>query len=339
MAVGDSAQTAIDSHVAIFAETTFGTNPNTAGTNSTFIEFLSNSFKIETESQKLESLGVRGSLKRVQLNKNVTGALETHLHPRDSVLMLANAMGGGINTASLTAGAFTHSISAGVMDTAPTSIAFNVKKGNQNFGYLGGRVNQVTITANVGELVTCNYEFVMKDGTIGATDITSSLSITSVLPFTFVNGVYRYQATEAAADTTTAEEPIQGFELTINNNLKSDADARELGTNLLTVLPPTRKNVEFKINQRFDTTTTFNRFIQATQGSVELKFTGASITAEANYDCEIRLPKVFANTPDPEIPGPADIIKSEITYDVVVDTGTASGREIGLTVINDVSAY
>lgn len=337
---GSSYQAAIESYAAFFKESTFGTYPATAATGATFIEFMSNSFKTEIESKKLETLGHRSFVKRVQLNKNVSGALETYLHPIESVVPLANALGGPLVSSSLT-GAYTHSISAGHMNTttAINSLSFNVQKGETAFEYVGGRVNTMKITAKINEPVSVSYEIIFKDSTQGAFGIGSSMTLSTTLPFTFANGVFRYAATEAAAATTTAEEPVIGFELSINNQLVTDETGRQLGSNVLSVLPPTRKVVELTTTQRFDTTTAYSRFIQATQGAIELKFTGAAITAEHNNAMTIRLPKVYNNTPDPELGSPSEILVSEMTWDVVADTGTTAGKEIGVTVINNVASY
>lgn len=339
MAVGDSSQQGVNSYLTVFREATWGTYPATAATNGTAIEFLSCNFVTNIDTQKLDTMGNRGHTKRVTLGRNVTGTLEMHLHPVESTLLLGVVMGGGIASSSLT-GAYTHSISVGnVTDTAPTAVSFNFKKGATVFNYVGGRVNTLKIAATVGEVVKMSCDMVFKDSTIGATDITANNSYTSVLPFTFVNGVFRYNSTEVNAATTTSQEAITGFELTVNNNLKSDADARQLGSALLSVLPPTRRTVELKVTQRFDTTTTYNRFIQATQGSVELRFTGDSITSEHSNQMTIRLPKVFNKTGDTQVAGSGEILKTEIEYDVIVDTTTSAGREIGITVINNVGSY
>ena len=141
--------------------------------------------------------------------------------------------------------------------------------------------------------------------------------------------------------TTTAQECIQGFELEVNNNLAADEASRCLGSNLLRVLPPTRREVSLTITQRFDTTTTFERFIQNTQGAVELFFRGPdSLTSDKFHEITLRLPKVFLNSPDPTLEGADSIIQSEIKYDVLVDNpATTTGKDIGVTVQNNVASY
>jgi len=248
MTIGNSYEMGVNSYVALFKESTYGTFPATAATGASTIEALSIGVKTEIESQKLETISMnRGATKRVQLNKNVMGTIEQYLHPTESPLLMAVGMGGGIISSSLT-GAYTHSITAGNFDTAPSSISMMVRKGaTTHWQYTGGRVNQMTISGNVGEVVKVSYEMIFKDSTQAGSSIVSSLSISSVLPFTYVDGSYRYAETESAL-TSTASEKIQGFELVINNNMKSDADARGLGSNVIDILPPTRRTVEFKIN-------------------------------------------------------------------------------------------
>lgn len=339
MAVGSDVKTVLPSYVAVGKESTWGTYASA----TTAMEFISCSFRTEIESEKLDTIGVhRGFTKRVQLNKNVQGSLEMNLHTIESTPLIANAMGGAVSTTAGSAGSYTHSISAGNMDTGLSSLSFNVRKGASHaFRYTGGRVNVMKISAEAGDVVKASFDLIFKDSTQLSDDISASLSISSVLPMTFVNGVFRYAATEAAAATTTAEEPIQAFELEINNNLAAESASRQLGSNLLSVLPPTRREVSLTITQRFDTSTTYNRFIQATQGAVELYFRGQdSLTSDYFHEITIRLPKVFQNSADPVLEGADSVLQSEIAYDVLVDNpSTTTGKDIGITIRNNVSAY
>lgn len=340
MTIGQGYEMGVVSYVAMFKETTFGTFPADGATGASTMEPLSVGFKTEIASQKLETISRnRGATKRVQLDKTVGGTLEQYLHPEESVLPIAVALGGGIASASLSGG-FVHSLTAGNFDTSPASLSFQVRKGATNhWQYMGGRVNSLVISANVGEPVKVSYEFMFQDSTQAGTDIASSLSISSVLPFTYVQGAYRYAGTEASI-TSTAIEYIQSFELTINNNIKNDASARAIGSNIPQVLAPTNRSIEFKMNQRFDTLTAWNRFVDNTQGAIELFFEGQSVSSKQNFTCQIRMPKVFMNTPDPEISGPGDIISSEIVFDVLVDNpSTSTGKDIGFTFINSTASY
>lgn len=338
MAVGDGAQAAVRSYVALGKEATFGTYASATSA----VEAISCGFKVDIESKKLESLGKRGYAKRVQLNKSVGGELEEYLHPHASVLLFAATLGGGITSALHTTGVYNHSLTAGNFDTAPASLSFNVRKGDTHtWRYSGGRVNQLKLSAQVGDLVKASYSMIFKDATQQSDDISGILSVSSVLPFVFNQGQFRYAATEANAATTTAAEPIQGFELTINNNMVDGNEARQLGTNILSVLPATRRDIELKVTQRFDTTTAYNRFIQATQGAVELFFQAEQIGSTGFYnECTLRFPKVFVNSPDPELKSDSEILQSEFTLDVVDDApSTSTGKDIGVTFRNATAAY
>jgi hypothetical protein len=334
---GANAKSALFSYVAVGKETTYGTYASA----TTAIEALSCSFKTERKSEKLEQLYKnRGYVKRVLLDKNVAGSLDMFLHPDESALVLANALGGAVvSTASGTA--YNHSMSAGNYDTttAILSLSFNVRKGDEHVQrFMGGKVNTLKISGQVGEVIKMSADIIFKDSTTLADDISTALSVTAIAPYTFIDGVFRYTNAEASL-TSTVEEKIQGFELTINNNLKPE-EGRELGSMVLSVLPATRRSIELKITQRFDTTTTLDRHLSATIGAAELFFTGESITAEHGYEMRFRFPKLYQNSADPELGGPEDILKSEISYDVMVDSpNTTTGKDIGVTVVNTRTAY
>ena len=339
MAIGDNAEIGLTSYLALSKESVFGTYASA----TTAIDFLSCGFRVTRESQKLDSFGLtRGFTKRVSLNQNVTGPLESYLHPVESVLLVSAALGGHISSTGTTASHYTHSISAGDFNTttAINSISANVKKGSYVWRYLGGRVNSLKITANAGEPAMLSAEFMFKDATQLSDDIENTLSLSTTLPFTFVQGSFQYASNEAAL-TTTAEESVIGVEIEINNNFKYDNDVRELGSNLPSVIPPTRRDVLLKVKQRFDTTTTYNRFINNTFGAASVIFTSTEsiFTTTSLYQMVFRFPRVVPNSPDPELASPSDILMMETEFDVIQDTGTSSGREIGVTVVNNVVNY
>jgi hypothetical protein len=347
MAVGDIAKPILPGYVAMGREATWGTYASATSA----VEAISCGFKTEIDSEKLDTIGMnRGFSKRVQLNKNVGGDLETYLHPVESVLLIANTMGGPLVSTQVTSSAaiYAHSITAGNFNTSTAilGLSFNVRKGDAHtWRYNGGRVNSMKISAAVGEPVKCTFEMIFKDSTLPSDDISAILSVSSILPMTFVNGYFSYSDTEANADTTTAREPIQSFELEVVNNLASEEGGRELGTNLITQLPGTRREVNLTINQRFDTSTAYNRFLQATIGAAQLLFQNSvhlnSGTAAALFpEIRIRMPKVYQNSNDPVMDSAGNILSSEFSYDVMVDNAfTTTGKDIGITVQNGIASY
>ncbi len=342
MAVGDGAEAAIRSYIAYGKEGTFGTYASV----SVAVEAISCNFRLEEESMKLETINKnRDFSKRVQTIRNVGGTLETYLHPIESVLLVASALGGPITNSS-SSGIAIHTITAGNFNTttAINSLSFNIRKGSAGthvWEYSGGRVNALTIAAEVGEPIRISAEMVFKDATLGSNDIGANLSVSTIAPFVYHQGQYQYAAT-ATSLTTTNAEPIQGFELVINNNIISDSPARQLGSKVPSVLPPTQREITLSISQRWDTTTNYNRFLQATEGSVRLEFTGSAVTSTSalTYKWTIDMPKVLMNSPDPELPGSGDILQSEITFDVITDNPqTTTGQAIVITVQDNVGSF
>lgn len=338
MAVGDGAEAAIRSYIAYGKETAFGTYASA----TTAVEAISCNFTVQRESVKIETLNKsRDFSKRVQTDQNVEGTLEMYLHPIESVLLVATAMGGGIAITS-SSGISIHSITAGNFDTSPASLSFNIRKGSTHtWRYLGGRPDKLTIEATVGEPIKLTAEMVFKDATQLSDDIGSNLSVSALAPFVYHQGQYIYAATENVL-TTTVAEPIQSFKLTINNNIIKDEAARQLGTNIPGVLPATQRDIELTITQRWDTTTNYARFIQATIGSIRIDMVSTAITSTSAlpFRWVIDMPRTFMNSPDPELGGVGDILQSEISIDVLnEDPLTTTGKAIGMTVWNNRGAY
>lgn len=338
MAVGDTAEAAIRSYIVYGKESTFGTYASA----TTAIEAISFNVRVDKESIKLETLNKsRDFSKRVQTNQNVEGTLEMYAHPIESVLLMATALGGGISTSSQS-GIAIHTLTAGNFDTSPSSLSFNVRKGSSHvWHYVGGRPNTLTLTGEIGSPIMMSVEFVFKDATQLSDDIGTTLSVSSLAPFVYHQGQYIYSATQGSL-TTTLAEPIQSFELVINNNIVSDDAARQLGSQIPGVLPPTQREINLTISQRWDTTTNYQRFLQATEGSVRLQLTGPAVTSTSilTYQWQIDLPKVLMNSPDPELSGAGDILQSEISFDVITDNPqTTTGKAIVVTVQNTTNAY
>lgn len=348
MAVGDGANPAVHSYVALSKEATFASYASA----STAIEALSCSFETTFDKMKIDGMvGNRGFTKRVQLGKNIKGTLEQYLHPQESILLLANALGGQVSSTAATNSTL-HSISAGDFQNSIASLSFNVRKGAAGGGqggqasaltyrFQGGRCNTLKIVGEIGQPVKCSYDFIFQDSTQVSDDIAGILSISSVQPFTFVGGAFKYGGSEGALNA----EPITHFELTINNNLKSDKEVRALGTSTVMRLPATRRDISLKTTQRFDTTTVYARFLQATAGSIELAFSGAAVVAattvsEYFFTMQFRLPNVVQASGDVALKGSGDILAAEIEWDVMIDNpSTSTGRDIGLTVRNSTASY
>lgn len=346
MGVGDLANASVFSYVAVGKEATFATYASA----TTAVEALQCSFMTSIKSQKIDAMFAnRGYYRRVSLERDVKGTLDQYLHPQESVLLLANALAGQISSTAATNSTL-HSISTGNFQNSIASLSFNVRKGGAagnpavaalTWRYQGGRCNQMKMVADVGQPVKVSYDFIFQDSTQVSDDISAILSLSSVVPFTFIGGTYKYGGSEGAV----SQENITHFELTVNNNIKSDKEVRALGTATVMVLPATRREVTLKTTQRFDTTTVYNRFIQATEGAIELAFSGAALVANTTvseyfFMMNIRLPRVVQKTGDVDLKSPSEILAADLEWDVLLDVpSTSTGRDIGLTIRNTTSSY
>jgi len=334
MPVGDTGRALVHSAVAFRQETTYGTYAVTTTALHTCAPTSFN-FMVEQDHQKLDELAfARGYSRFVTLDRKVSGSLEMFLHPEESLHFMINALGGRVTFNSLTS-ASDFSITAGNFTASDTilSLSFWAQKGDlTSFRYVGGIINKLKISAAIGEPAKMTAEILFQDASISSSDtLTTSLSFSTIAPYTYVDGTFRYDATEASLTSTVAED-IQSFELEINNNLFENF--RELGSRILSGrVPAGRREVTFKISQRFDTSTTYNRFIQATAGAVQLRFSGATISAEYDRRMDIILPNVRNVSGDGEVGGANEILQADIDYAVLVSGNayTTTSREIGVT--------
>lgn len=340
MAVGDFAKVGVQSVLGFRQESTYGTF---AATTTAIQSFQATKIGLQTkfDTEKLDELGVnRGYSRQIQKNKMVDGEVEGFLHPEECAHFLINVMGGRYTFNSITS-AGDHSITAGNFSASDTvlSLSLYAMKGDQHaIRYPGGVINSMKISAAINEPVKVSMSFVCQDSSISASDTApaAAISVSTILPFTFAGSVYRYSGTEGSL-TSTLNEPIQSFELEINNNLITDAGARQLGSRILSRRPPSpRRDVNLKVSQRFDTTTAFDRFVQNTAASVALFLTGESISAEYNRELNIILPNIRTKNAEPLVEGPNEVLQSEVEYDIILsgNAGTTTSREIGMTLRN-----
>lgn len=322
-------------------ETTWGTR----ATATSFMEFTSQGLKQSIEEEKLESLGTgRSFARRVQKQIGVEGNIAYNLHPVDAIKLLKHALMGSVTSAQVGATvAYNHTFTAGnLTGITQQGLSFEVKPSSDTttaFFYSGCRVNSLKITGGVNKPIETEVSLVGQDATTGAF-ATTTAAYSPVRPFLFQDATFSFDGSTASM-TTTSVENIVSFELSIENGLQSDDNARSLGSQLLTALPPGRREIAFSFVQRYDTTTAFSRFKQGTQGAIRLRFDtgqtiGAALTTYAMY---IDLPKVYYNSVENEIGG-AEILTQNVEVSVIGDTtSSANGNDIIISLTNSVTTY
>ena|SRR3990167_5724131 len=345
MAVGQNVNVSFPSYLALVREATYGTyvTATTAG-----LEFISCSLKTVKENKVIEEITTyRVMADTIALGKKIEGEIEHYYDPKSVAanLLLQNALGGKAVTSATATGetaggaAFTHTIVLGDFDTGTASLSANMRKGDSAsamiFEFSGLRVNEATLVSEIDEPLKISYGLIGKDSSLSTNDIASTIGTLNQVPLSFVNGRLSIESTFASL-TSTSFWHVQNVELSIANNLKSDADSRRIGSDTLQVLPPGVANIEVKFKIRFDTNTAYNYMLNNTQISAELEFLGDTLsTSIIRQGLKIQMPKLFVKeASDPEIGGPDEILTQEVTCVALRDTTSATGYAIRALVTN-----
>lgn len=349
MAVGQNANVGLFSYVAVGVESTFKTyNTCTAG-----LDFLSFSMKTMQETKVIEAIQTsRTYSDRIALSKTIEGDVEFYMAADSDACqrILQNAMGGGTITTATAAGdttgggVLTHTYALNDFGSSFSSLCLNARKGDstngKSFGYNGVRVGEITLSGEVDEALKCSASLVGCDSTTTITDVSSVFPVLTQEPLSFANMRLSVENTFASL-TSSAFWHVQSFEWGINNNLKSDSDSRRIGSNILDVLPPGIAAFTFNFSMRFDTLTAYNAMLNETQLSAQLVCEGNTYSgSKIKRSLQIDMPVIYiSDAGDPEIGGPDEILKAEITAVVLRDISSATGYAVKAYVNNKTTTY
>ena len=345
MAVGNATpKMGYDSCIGVAQETTFGTFVTTT---ASYIEFNTESLKHSREEIKLESINnSRDFTKRIIGNETVEGAIEADLdiNADGLVYIMKQAMGGTVGISTISATEFVHTLNTGNMEankgttTASDikSLSFAVRKGDANtFNVAGARVGNLTIKGEVGAPIIMSAEIIGQYMSISST-IGGVISYSDVTPLYFKGVTIKTSDTITSASLTA--EYFTAFEFTLNNNL--DGDQRSLGSRNITVLPPGKREITCKLTQRFDTTTSYDRFISNTATAIQIvldsETTVGTTGGNTTYSCIINIPAAYWNSNMPEVGG------NEVLTHEIESSGMYSAEEgfsVQIVVRNDTANY
>jgi len=348
MAVGDSSLISGLSYMAIGRETTTGTY----STCTAQLDFLSSSIKTTKENKILEQIERgRTMSKRISLMKKIEGDVEFYVYPAvtSTAFILQNAFGVGSITSATATGettggsAITHTFSLGSQNGSFSSLCINLRKGEtagQVFEYSGMKVNELTLTGELEEALKASVSFIGFDSSTTTNDIESALSSSSALPLSFDRGRFSTELTFASL-TSTSLWHVQSVEFGIANSLKSDNEARRIGSDILAVLPSGIASFTLNATIRFDTTTAFDAMINETQLAVEFEFLGKTLTSSVIREgLKLQFPKVFiSEAGDPEIGGPDEVLTSDVVFHVLRDDSSATGFAVRALLTNEIASY
>lgn len=345
MSVGQNSYEGYASYLAVGRETTFGTGV----TATSGLEFISASMKTIKTSKVLEQVEKsRTYSKSIRLGKVIEGEIAGYAYANDDAFnyLLQNAMGGTITTAVVsTAVAFTHTYAIGDMVNSYTSLSINHRKGQSIggfvFEYSGIRVNECTFTAEIDEALKVSFAVMGKDSTQTSNDVCSVLTQNTDTPLSFVNGRVSVVADSMGAATSTSYWHVQSVEFGLSNSLKSEAEARRIGSDTVDIMPVGIATFPLTLNMRFDTTTAYDGMLNDTDFAVELEFLANTITgASTKRGLKFKYPVCkIMESGDPEIGGPDGMLISAVTMQVLRDAGSAAGYAMQVEVTNGQSTY
>lgn len=350
MTIGSSSLYSGESYLALGRETAFGTYATaTAG-----LDFLSSSIKTLKDSKILEQIERKRTLsKSFGLGKTVEGDVAYYFFPEISAcaFLLQNAFGGTVTSATTTIQVaetvgglgFDHTFEVGSMDQSYTSISMNERKGPATSGrvweYHGGRVNSLSMVAEIDEPLMFTASMIFKDSTQVSNDIESGLTITARECLSFADGRFSVESSFASL-TSSSFWHVQNINFTLNNNLKNESNSRRIGTDTLDVLPVGLQNYELSAQIRFDTTTAYDAMIAGTELSAEFDFLGTTISGSlAQKALRMQFQKLTVkDAGDPEIGGPDETLISTVTFNVLRDE-SAAGYAVKAILTNAIADY
>lgn len=343
MGVGDGALLGYASYVGLARETAWGTKK----TSTTYLEFISESMEKKQDSEMLNSINTsRNPTHRVLKDEVCAGAVESYLNvASDAVTSLfIQAMGGSCTTVGTSTSGCVHTIVQGTMSNTTQSVTLQIKKGNISplrlHDYVGCRVNKFTIKAAPGEQCTVSFDLIGKYGTTSSDSLTCALIETNPLNWAGVTYKVGAQASMTSVLASGTSEAIAGLEITYENGLISDAQARNLGSTQLGVLPAGSVKTSMKITQRYDTSTAEDRAFAETALSAGVVFNSTKTIGGAagstTYSMAITYPKCFVSTMQPKVNG-AGILMLEYTLEPVAPS--AGADIITMSIVNGTEQY
>jgi len=313
-------------------------------TSTAFLEFNTESLVMTREEKKLEGINTtRDYTKRFQGNEAVDGTVDFDMNiASDACMMIVKqAMGGTVASLSLTVDMYKHTFFAGDMDnnkatsTADNQVglSFAVRKGDTHvWNYELMRVNNLSIAAEIGEVVKVAAEMMGKTASVSATIPT--VVLTDELPLVFTG------VTVQTGDSITnlGAECFKSVELSLSNNI--DGDQRCLGSAQRSKLPALRREVMLSLGQRFDTLTAWNRFIENTMTAIQVNFESAQTIGAAVgntvYSMYVKLPECYLNSNTPQVGG-VEVIEQDLSFSCIRNATT--GSSIQMVAYNGTANY
>jgi hypothetical protein len=292
-------------------------------TPTRFLEF--NEESLEYQIERVESPGLRANNRVLRTDryapgqKRVEGSITLEPATKGFGLVLKHALGAAnISTPSGATNARLHAHTLG--DIYGTSLTIQVGRPDtsgtvQPFSYLGCRVDTLSVTSSVDELLVAEV------GIVGQDQSTSQSLATATYPTTGSAASYEQfywtQGVISLAGSSVAV--VTDFEMEINNNLASDRYFLGAATMSEPILGGMTE-ITGTVTVEFLNLTAMNRFVNNTQAAINAKWTAATAIESTTFPyLEIDIPKArFDGPANPQVGGP-DVLTHELPFKVVYD--------------------
>jgi hypothetical protein len=298
---------------------TFGTYQ----TPTRFLEF--NEESLEYQIERVESPGLRAGNRVLRTDryapgqKRVEGSLTLEPATKGFGLVLKHALGAtSITTPSGATDARLHSHTLG--DIFGTSLTVQVGRPDvsgtvQPFTYLGCRVDTLSLSSSVDELLVAEV------GLVGQDETRSQSLATATYPTTGSAAAYEqfYWTQGVISIAGSAVGVVTDFEIELNNNLKSDRYFLG-GATMSEPILAGMTEITGTVTVEFLNLTAYERFVNNTQVALTAKWTAATAIESSTFPyIEVNIPKVrFDGPANPQVGGP-DVITHELPFKALFD--------------------
>lgn len=310
----------ISSQLGFAEESTNGTFE----TPTSFIEFLSESLKLEIE--RIESAGIRAG-RRVLHRwspgvQRVTGDFEIELVPHGIGYLLKNLMG---NVGTTGAGPYTHTITLGDLgDTLTLQVNRpSIDATNRVFSYLGCHITEASFSMAVNEYAKATFSVYGQDE-----DTAQSLA-TASYPATYTPFVWSHGSITVAGSGV----DVKSVDLNINRNLVTD---RHFIRSSNPALPKISKEgglteITGTLVTDFEDLTAYTRFVNGSEAALVV-----ALDAGAGGDTLTFTMNVRFDGETPEVGGPDDLLEQSLPFKAV--HSTADNSAISIALVNNESS-
>ena len=311
-------RSALAAQLGLAQSSTFGTYQ----TPTRFLEFVEES--LEYNIERVESPGLRSNNRVLRTDryapgqKRVEGSVTLEPSTKGYGLILKHALGSAsITTPSGATLARLHTHTLG--DIFGTSLTVQVGRPDtsgtvQPFSFLGMRVDTLSLSNAVDELLVCEVGFVGQEQT------TAQALATAVYPTTGGAAAYeQFYWTQGVISVAGSPVAIvSDFQIEVNNTLKSDRYFLG-GATMSEPILAGMTEITGSITAEFDSLTALNRFVNNDQVALSAKWTAATAIESTTFPyVEVTIPKVRFDSGSPTVGGP-DVLTVELAFKALND--------------------